>query len=144
MNKDFIAALDELERERNIPKAQILDAVSKALVSAYKGKNKTTEKNEENVIVEIDEKTGEIEILRRKKVVETVEDEDTEVSLSEMREFDESYDINERSYKAGIENIQSRLATMSGGMLTVRSIPGEGTTAVITIPKRKEKVEWYH
>ena len=36
----------------------------------------------------------------------------------------------------GIENTASRLASMCGGTLDVRSEPGVGTTAVITIPKR--------
>jgi sensor histidine kinase YesM len=35
----------------------------------------------------------------------------------------------------GIENVRSRLASMCGGTLDIRSRPGAGTTAVITIPK---------
>ena len=35
----------------------------------------------------------------------------------------------------GIENVRSRLAAMCGGSLEIHSKPGEGTTAVIAIPK---------
>ena len=119
MNKEFIAALDELERERNIPKAQILDAVIRALVSAYKGKNKM---NEENVIVEIDDKTGVIDILRRKIVVETVEDEDTEVSLAEMREYDDSYEIGDvADFPYPIEDF-TRVAAQTAKQVVVQAI----------------------
>ena len=119
MNKDFIAALDELEREKNIPKVQILDAVSKALVSAYKGKNKM---NEENVIVEIDEETGEIDVLRRKMVVEVVEDEDTEVSLAEMREYDDSYEIGDvADFPFPIEDF-TRIAAQTAKQVVVQAI----------------------
>jgi len=119
MNKEFIAALDELEKEKHIPKAQILDAVGRALVSAYKGKNKM---NEENVIVEIDEKTGEIDVLRRKTVVEEVEDDDTEVSLSEMREYDDSYEIGDvADFPYPIEDF-SRIAAQTAKQVVMQAI----------------------
>ena len=35
----------------------------------------------------------------------------------------------------GIENIRARLALVCGGSLTIYSAPGQGTTAMITIPK---------
>jgi len=119
MNKEFIAALDELERERNIPKAHILDAVSRALVSAYKGKNKL---NEENVIVEIDDKTGEIDVLRRKTVVAEVEDDDLEVSLDEMREYDDSYEIGDvADFPFPIEDF-TRIAAQTAKQVVVQAI----------------------
>lgn len=36
----------------------------------------------------------------------------------------------------GLANITSRLNTMSGGTLEIRSMPGEGTVAVVRIPKQ--------
>lgn len=38
----------------------------------------------------------------------------------------------------GIDNVRSRLEHQCGGSLRVESTPGQGTTAVITIPKKKE------
>jgi len=119
MNKEFIAVLDELEREKSIPKAQILEAVSRALVSAYKGKNKM---NEENVIVEIDEKTGMIDVLRRKTVVEEVQDSDLEVSLAEMREYDDSYEAGDvADFPFPIEDF-SRIAAQTAKQVIVQAI----------------------
>jgi N utilization substance protein A len=119
MNKEFITALDELEKEKNIPKKQILDAVSKALVAAYKGRNKT---NEADVYVEIDEKDGTIDVLHRKTVVEEVMDPDTEVSLAEMREFDDSYEVGDvADFPFAVEDF-SRIAAQTAKQVVVQAI----------------------
>ncbi|GHU67015.1 transcription termination/antitermination protein NusA [Clostridia bacterium] len=119
MNKEFIAALDELEREKNIPKKQILDAVSKALVAAYKGRSK---QNEADVYVEIDEKDGTIDVLHRRTVVEEVMNEDTEVSLAEMREFDDSYEIGDvADFPFPVEDF-SRIAAQTAKQVVVQAI----------------------
>ncbi|MBQ9042613.1 MAG: histidine kinase [Eggerthellaceae bacterium] len=41
----------------------------------------------------------------------------------------------------GIENTRTRLAAMCGGALEVASVPGEGTLAVMRIPKQEEGIE---
>ena len=35
MNKEFLEALDELEREKNIPKEEIISAIETAVKTAY-------------------------------------------------------------------------------------------------------------
>jgi len=40
----------------------------------------------------------------------------------------------------GLENVRSRLASMCGGSLDLRSEPGVGTTAIITIPKETVRI----
>ncbi|MCL2493246.1 MAG: transcription termination factor NusA [Clostridiales bacterium] len=119
MNKEFIAALEQLEKEKNIPKEEILDAVKRALVSAYKGKNKT---DEDNIFVEIDENDGTIEIFHRKTVVETVENPDTEVSLEEMRAFDDSYEIGDvAEFEFPVEDF-TRIAAQTAKQVVVQAI----------------------
>ena len=52
MNKEFLEALDELEREKNIPKEEIISAIETAVKTAY-------EKNfGGNTMVEVDRETG--------------------------------------------------------------------------------------
>ena len=36
MNKEFIQAIEDLEKERHIPKDVLIEAIESALVSAYK------------------------------------------------------------------------------------------------------------
>ena len=97
MNLDVVSALNELEKERGIAKEIILEAIEAAITSAYKRNYGTSQ----NVRVEIDSKTGNIGVYARKAVVEEVTDEASEISLSEAKETDPNYvldDIVEISY----------------------------------------------
>ncbi|MDR1272487.1 MAG: transcription termination factor NusA [Clostridiales Family XIII bacterium] len=119
MNKEFISALDQIEKEKNIPKSLLLDAVSRALISAYKGKNKA---NDEELRVEIDEKTGVIDVLRIKTVVEEITDPENEVSLEEMREYDDSYEVGDQAeFPYPVEEF-SRIAAQTAKQVVVQAI----------------------
>ncbi|RKQ84231.1 NusA antitermination factor [Brockia lithotrophica] len=86
INVDFLEALDMLEREKGISREALLDAVRQALVAAYK---KHYHGNP-NVRVDIDERSGTLRVVALKRVVETVEDPSTEISLEEARRIDPS------------------------------------------------------
>jgi two-component system LytT family sensor kinase len=51
--------------------------------------------------------------------------------------FDKDATLSTDRSHIGIDNVKSRLAALCGGSLTVESVPGEGTTATISIPKRE-------
>jgi len=91
MNKEFIQAIMELEKEKEISREVLLEAIESALVSAYK-KNYG---QGQNVRVEIDEETGDINVLSIMDVVEEVEDEATEISLEDAREIDSRYQVGD-------------------------------------------------
>lgn len=83
--KIFLAALEELEKEKGISKESLLTAVEQALLAAYK-------KNfgeEENVLVEMDRETGDVKIFEVKTVVadEVVDDAALEISLTDAYEI---------------------------------------------------------
>ena len=91
MNLEFIEAISALEKERHIPKASLIDAIEAALVAAYKnayGKS-------QNVRVDIDQGTGEINVFMRLDVVEELEDEMTQMTLEEAREIDPRYEVGD-------------------------------------------------
>jgi|GEM_PF-6188 len=91
MNLDVVSALNELEKERGIAKEIILEAIEAAITSAYKRNYGTSQ----NVRVEIDSKTGNIGVYARKAVVEEVTDEASEISLSEAKETDPNYVLDD-------------------------------------------------
>lgn len=91
MNEDFMLALDELEKEKNIDKEIILDALEKALVKSYQ-KNYD---NAENVDVVIDKETGNIEVFALKDVVENVDNRVNEISLKDAKEIDKNLEIGD-------------------------------------------------
>ncbi|MGN1350582.1 MAG: transcription termination factor NusA [Anaerovoracaceae bacterium] len=93
MNKEFILAVEALEKEKDISKDLLIDAIEAALVSAYK-KNYS---NSQNVRVDINRDTGDIDVFMRKVVVtdEEVMDEYGELTLDEAHEIDPSYQLGD-------------------------------------------------
>ena len=91
MNKDFLDALTELEREKNISKEDIITAIEDAVELAYK-KNYG---NYPNVRGLVDREDGEVLVLMSKEVVSEVEDDMMEVSLEEARSYDERYEVGD-------------------------------------------------
>ncbi|MBQ3123516.1 MAG: transcription termination/antitermination protein NusA, partial [Firmicutes bacterium] len=91
MNAEFMVAIEELEKEKDISKDILIEAIESALVSAYKKNYGTSQ----NVRVAIDRETGDIDILMRKDIVEEVFDDLCEISLEEAREIDMRYEIGD-------------------------------------------------
>jgi N utilization substance protein A len=75
----MIAALREIETERNISFEMLLEALEAALISAYK----RNFGGEANAIVTIDRQTGEYKVYHRRTVVDTVSDPKLEVAKAQ-------------------------------------------------------------
>ena len=84
-------ALDELEKDKNIDKGVILEALEKALIKSYQ-KNYD---NAENVDVVVDKETGNIEVFALRTVVDEVNDNVNEISLKEANEIDKELGIGD-------------------------------------------------
>lgn len=80
-NKELILALEELENEKGIEKAYLIESIETALVTAYKKNFDSAE----NVKVVMDNQTGEAHLYAVKEVVEAVEDSKTQISLTEAK-----------------------------------------------------------
>ncbi|HHU16978.1 MAG TPA: transcription termination/antitermination protein NusA [Clostridiales bacterium] len=91
MNREFIIAVEELEKEKEISKDLLIEAIESALVSAYKKNYGTAQ----NVRVNINKETGDIDVFMRKDIVEVVEDDLTQASLEDAREIDIKYQIGD-------------------------------------------------
>ena len=80
--KEFFAAIADIEKEKGIPKAYMIEKISQALVAAYK---RDHEGITDNVVVEANEEKGEVRMFVKKDVVETVDNPHTEMSLEDAR-----------------------------------------------------------
>ena len=89
--KDFIDALDEIQRIKGIDKEELICAVEAALISAYK----KDYKGGQNVKVEIDRETGVMTVYTLRTVVESVENELDEISLQEAKEINSEYEMDD-------------------------------------------------
>lgn len=84
---------EELEKEKGISKEVVISSLCDAMVAAYKKHLRL--KEVQNVEAFLDEQSGEIGIFKGKTVVDTVEDEDNEISLAEAKEIDEDVELGD-------------------------------------------------
>ncbi|MBC5824461.1 MAG: transcription termination/antitermination protein NusA [Candidatus Eremiobacteraeota bacterium] len=82
-NPELIAALHDLERDRNLSFDVLIEALEAALVSAYKRNFAREAENVGNPVVVIDRADGSYRVFARRTVVEEVNDALIEVSPSE-------------------------------------------------------------
>ena len=91
MNRELIAVIDQIGRDKGIDKARVISAIEAALQTAAKKRFGQAE----NIQVEIDPKTGEISVVSKKVIVDTVTNPKAEISLAEAREFDSEAEIGD-------------------------------------------------
>ena len=92
MNTELKTALEILEKEKDISKDVMLDAIENSLITACQshfGKEK------ENFRVEINRDTCDFHVYAEKTVVEQVEDPDTQISLAEAKLLDKKYELGD-------------------------------------------------
>ena len=82
MNAEIMGALDQLEKEKGIPKDYMLEKITQALLAAYK---KDHTGYTENVTVNIVD--GEMKLFAQKEVVEDVQFPATEISVAEAQKY---------------------------------------------------------
>ena len=91
MNKELIDALDDLERDKNISKETLLDAIEQSLIQAYKqhfGKA-------DNVHVAMNRETGDFSVWADRTVVEFVDDPAEEISLADAQKQNANAEIGD-------------------------------------------------
>jgi len=91
MNRELISVIDEIGRQKGIDKARVIGAIESALQTAAKKRFGQAE----NIQVEIDPKTGEISVVSKKIIVETVSNPKAEISLQEARRYDSEAEVGD-------------------------------------------------
>lgn len=93
MNKELIEALEILEREKNISKATMLEAIENSLLTACKNHFGRAD----NIHVNIDPDTGDFSVIADKEVVETVDPEEkaVQISLADARMISPNYQVGD-------------------------------------------------
>ncbi len=91
MNAELIESLDILEKEKNISKETLLEAIEQSLLQACKNHFGKAD----NVKVVINPETGDFRVTADKEVVEDVEDPIMQISLADARAMDSRYEIGD-------------------------------------------------
>lgn len=118
MNREFIKAVEELEKEKEISKELLIEAIESALVSAYKKNYGTSQ----NVRVNINKETGDIDVFMRKDIVEEVEDVQLEVSIDDAREIDPKFQVGDVIEKQVTPRDFGRIAAQTAKQVVVQRI----------------------
>ncbi len=94
MNREFMSAIEDLVKEKEVSKDVLMDAIEAALSSAYK-KHYGSANN--NVRVYIDRETGDFAVYMRRTVCqpEEVENETSEITLEEAKKIDPKYELGD-------------------------------------------------
>jgi N utilization substance protein A len=91
MNRELIAVIDQIGREKGIDKAKVIGALEAALQTAAKKRFGQGE----NIQVQIDPKTGVIEVVSLKTIVDSVVNPKAEVSIQEARRVDSEAEVGD-------------------------------------------------
>ncbi|MFQ5991820.1 MAG: transcription termination factor NusA [Nitrospiraceae bacterium] len=91
MNRELIAVIDQIGREKGIDKTKVIGAVEAALQTAAKKRFGQGE----NIQVQMDPKSGEISVVSLKTIVDTVLNPKAEVSIDEARRVDSEAEVGD-------------------------------------------------
>lgn len=91
MNKELLEALEILEKEKNISKATMLEAIENSLLTACKNHFGKAD----NIKVNINAETCDFGVIAEKEVVEEVEDALMQISVAEAKMMSPNYDVGD-------------------------------------------------
>lgn len=113
-------ACEELEREKGIPKDVLVSSLCDAMVAAYKKTIKS--KEAENIEAILDEQSGEIGVFKTKLVVDSVEDEEEQISLAEAKEIAEDVETGDEIKIEVTPEQFGRIAAQSAKQVIIQRI----------------------
>ena len=135
MNTELLEALTILEKEKNISKEVLLEAIEQSLIQACKNHFGKAD----NVHVTIDHETCEFSVYADKTVVEVVEDPVMEISLSNAKMMDSKYELGD-IVQVPIQSKQfGRIATQNAKNVILQKIREEERKVLYDEYFQKEK-----
>ncbi|WP_194844397.1 transcription termination factor NusA [Candidatus Clavichlamydia salmonicola] len=91
MNKDLVAIFEYMEREKGIKRTVVIEAIEEALKTAAK----KTLKEDANITVQIQPKTGDVGVFLEKEIVAICEYPSIEISIEDAQELDPDCQIGQ-------------------------------------------------
>ena len=126
MNTELLEALNILEKEKEISKETLLDAIENSLLNACKNHFGKAD----NIKVIMDHDTCDYQLFAEKTVVETVEDPLEQISLDEASQLDGHYDLGD-IVRVPIESKSfGRIATQNAKNVILQKIREEERKAI--------------
>ena len=118
-NKDFFAALEDLEKEKGISREVFLEALENALVSACKKQYAGTVGTVE---IKLNPEKGTFDFFTVKTVVEEVTDRENEITLEDAQKIKKSYKLGDKAYEKFVPKDFSRIAAQTAKQVILQKI----------------------
>lgn len=135
MNTELLEALNILEKEKDISKETLLDAIENSLLNACKNHFGKAD----NIRLIMDKETCDYQLFAEKTVVEDVEDSLEQISLEDARQMDGKYELGD-IVRVPIESKSfGRIATQNAKNLILQKIREEERKVVYDQYFEKEK-----
>ncbi|WP_394525698.1 transcription termination factor NusA [Lacrimispora sp. JR3] len=122
MNKELLEALNILEKENNISKETLLEAIENSLLTACKNHFGKAD----NIKVSINHDTCDFNVFAEKEVVETVEDPLLQISLADAKMTDPKYELGDVIHCQIDSKKFGRIATQNAKNVILQKIREEG------------------
>ena len=135
MNNELLEALIVLEKEKDISKETMLEAIENSLLTACKnhfGKS-------DNIKVVMNHETCEYKVIAEKTVVEVVEDDVMEISLAKAKMVDSKYELGDIVQMEVKSKEFGRIATMNAKNVILQKIREEERKVLFNQYYGKEK-----
>ena len=130
---EFLSALDNIVKEKNIDKAVVIEAMELALTSAYK-----KHYGKANGKAKVNPETGDIKVYSYITVVEEVNDPETEISLEDAKKINETFEIGETIDTEVTPKDFGRVATSTAKQVVVQKIREAERNSVVSFFEGKE------
>ena len=135
MNTELLEALNILEKEKDISKESLLDAIENSLLNACKSHFGKAD----NIKVIMDRESCDYQLYAEKEVVEDVEDTLEQISLEDARKMDGKYDIGDIVHVPIESKSFGGIATQNAKNLILQKIREEERKVVYDQYFEKEK-----
>ncbi|WWR15065.1 transcription termination factor NusA [Lachnospiraceae bacterium JLR.KK008] len=135
MNKELMEALDILEKEKEISKDTLFEAIENSLITACKnhfGKS-------DNIRVEIDRDTCDFLCYAEKEVVEEVEDDCLQITLEDAQEISKNARLGDLLHVEIKSREFGRIATQNAKNVILQKIREEERSVIYNQYYEKEK-----
>ena len=134
---DITRVIEQVSRDKGIDKNILVKALEEALKSAARKKMG----NKVDIEVKYDGELGEIEVFQFKEVVETVTDEDTQISLEEGLKLDQECEIGDSLGTKMDTTTFGRIAAQSAKQVIIQKMKDAERDAVfLSFIKRKDEI----
>ncbi len=120
MKNEIILAFNEVLEEKGLPKEVIYHALESAMVSAYR--KSVNASSAQQVVAKIDLEKGEFRIFAEKEVVDSVQDDRTEVLLDVARKYDPNTNLGDMALVESTPDNFGRVAAQTARQVIQQKI----------------------